>query len=135
MPNLNKCLLAGHLGRDAEVNTTSSGFPIGKFSLATTYRRKKGDNWEEQTTWHNVVVLGETARRLQPFLTKGKAVFIEGRIENRSYDKDGQKRYVSEVIADSVQLLGGGSGAGTSPGGPPPVEAGETPVPDDDLPF
>ncbi len=139
MPNMNKCFLMGHLGRDVEVSATSTGFTIGRFSLATSHRRKKGAEWEEQTTWHNVVLLGDTASKLQPYLAKGKGVFVEGRIESRSYDKDGQKRYITEIIADSVQLLGGAGDSRTSPTplstGSLPPSADPDPVEDDDIPF
>lgn len=140
MSSLNKLLLIGNLGRDAEITATSSGFPIARFSLATTHRRKdsRSGQWEDQTEWHRIVVLGQIVERIGQYLRKGKQVYVEGRIETRSWDdKDGNKRHTTEVIADRVQLLGGGAAGGTQPaperGAPSfsdPADAA-----DDDVPF
>jgi single-strand DNA-binding protein len=144
MGSVNKAILVGNLGRDAEVTTTSGGFPIARFSLATTYRRKdtRSGNWEDRTEWHRIVLLGKPAESLRDYLKKGKQIYVEGRIETRSWDdKDGQKRYMTEIIADRVQLLGGPGGgrpaARDDEYGAPvdpdaPHEAGPA---DDDIPF
>lgn len=111
MPNLNKCLIAGHLGRDAEFSTTTGGYPIGRCSVAVTSRVKRGGEWGEEVEWFKVVLLGERYTKIQDRLTKGCAVFVEGRIQTRTWEKDGQKHYMTELLADNLQLLGGGTGA------------------------
>jgi len=113
MGSVNKAILVGNLGRDAEVTTTATGFPIARFNLATTHRRKdsRSGQWEDRTEWHRIVLLGNQAESLRDYLRKGRQIYVEGRIETRSWDdKDGQKRYMTEIIADRIQLLG-------SPGG------------------
>jgi single-strand DNA-binding protein len=120
MGSVNKAILVGNLGRDAECTTTAGGFPIARFSLATTHRRKdsRSGQWEDRTEWHRVVLLGSQAESLRDYLTKGKQIYVEGRIETRSWDdKDGQKRYMTEIIADRIQLLGGPSGDRDRSGG------------------
>lgn len=114
MGSVNKAILVGNLGRDAEFTTTAGGFPIARFSIATSHRRKdaRSGQWEEQTEWHRVVLLGSQAESLRDYLRKGKQIYVEGRIETRSWDdKDGQKRYMTEIIADRIQLLGSPGGA------------------------
>jgi single-strand DNA-binding protein len=113
MGSVNKVILVGNLGRDAELKFTPSGFPISSFSLATTDRRKDKDNtWQERTEWHRIKLLGKQAESLQDYLKKGKQIYVEGRLETRSWDdKDGQKRYMTEIIADRIQLLGSAGGA------------------------
>jgi single-strand DNA-binding protein len=120
MGSVNKVILVGNLGRDAELKFTPSGFPISSFSIATTDRRKdKDNNWQEKTEWHRIKLLGKQAESLQDYLKKGKQIYVEGRLETRSWDdKDGQKKYMTEIIADRIQLLGGrGDGGGRSGGG------------------
>ncbi|MGP8243582.1 MAG: single-stranded DNA-binding protein [Bryobacteraceae bacterium] len=119
--SVNKVILLGHLGKDAETKFTTSGISISKFSLATNRRTKDSQTgeWKEITDWHNIVVW--KTESLANYLLKGKMIYLEGRIENRSYDdKEGQKRYITEVICDasSVILLGGGSGRGDAPDQP-----------------
>ena len=114
MGSVNKVILVGNLGRDAELKFSPSGFPISSFSLATTDRRKdKDDQWSEKTEWHRIKLLGKQAESLKDYLKKGKQIYVEGRIETRSWDdKDGQKRYMTEIVADRIQLLGSGGGGG-----------------------
>jgi single-strand DNA-binding protein len=102
----NMAILIGNLGRDAETKYTPSGVACTKFSIATTRRVKKGEEWQDETTWHNIVLWrGENVAN---YLLKGKQVYVKGWINNRSYDdKEGVKRYVSEVVAETVNLLGG----------------------------
>jgi single-strand DNA-binding protein len=152
MGSVNKVILVGNLGRDAELKFTPSGFPISSFSLATTDRRKDKDNtWQERTEWHRIKLLGKQAESLQDYLKKGKQIYVEGRLETRSWDdKDGQKRYMTEIIADRIQLLGsaggGRGGSSSSRGGDDmgdPFDdhgsggGGSMPgdVADDDIPF
>jgi single-strand DNA-binding protein len=106
--------LIGHLGRDAETAYTASQTSVTKFSVATNRRWKDqaSGEWKEETNWTNVVLW--RAENLSPYLTKGKQVYVEGRIQTRSYeDKEGKKVYATEVVADDVILLGGrGEGGG-----------------------
>jgi len=110
MAGLNKILLIGNAGRDAELRYLASGTPQAQFSLAVNNRRKNqqtGD-WEDQTEWFNIVVWGDTAERISQYITKGKQVFVEGRVQTRTWEDDqGQKHYRTEVVAQSIQLLGG----------------------------
>lgn len=106
--SVNKVTLIGTLGRDAETKFIPSGVPVTKFSVATSYRFKKGEEWQEQTNWTNVVLW--RSENVANHLLKGKQVYVAGRLETRSYDKDGQKVYTTEVIADEVILLGGAGG-------------------------
>jgi single-strand DNA-binding protein len=146
MGSVNKVILVGNLGRDAELKFSPSGFPISTFSLATTDRRKdKDQQWVDKTEWHRIKLLGKQAESLQDYLKKGKQIYVEGRLETRSWeDKDGQKKYMTEIIADRIQLLGSrdGGGGGRSRGGEDfdtggydqsPGPAPE--APDDDVPF
>ncbi len=150
MGSVNKVILVGNLGRDAELKFTPSGFPISSFSLATTDRRRdKDNNWQDKTEWHRIKLLGKQAESLQDYLKKGKQIYVEGRLETRSWDdKDGQKKYMTEIIADRVQLLGGRGegGGGRSSGGRGGDDmdhyeeagggsSGPSDLTDDDIPF
>ena len=108
MSGLNKIQLIGRLGKDPELAYTQDGLGILKFTLATSeiYNDKNGER-VENTTWHNVVLFGKMAETLANYLTKGKQVYVEGKIRNSSYDdKEGIKRYKTEVISNNVILLG-----------------------------
>lgn len=157
--SLNKVLLIGHLGKDAETKFTSSGVSYSRFSVATNRRWKdqKTDEWKEETDWTNVVVWRK--ENLAKYLTKGTQVYIEGRLQSRSFDGKDGKVYITEVIADDIFLLGGrgdeqssnaraqqpasrragnGNGAGYASGSATAVE--EDPfdgmgITDDDVPF
>ncbi len=112
--SVNKVILIGHLGRDAETAYTASQTAVTKFSVATNRRWKdqQSGEWKEETNWTNVVLW--RGENLAPYLTKGKQIYVEGRIQTRSYDdKEGKKVYTTEVVADDVILLGGrGEGGG-----------------------
>jgi len=113
--SVNKVILIGHLGRDAETAFTASQVSVTKFSVATNRRWKdqQTGEWKEETNWTNVVLW--RGENVAPYLTKGKQIFVEGRLQTRSYDdKDGKKVWTTEVIADEVILLGG-----RGEGGPP----------------
>ncbi len=115
MGSLNKVLLIGNLGKDPELRYTPDGLAILKFSIATSeYFNDKSGNKSEKTTWHNIVAFGKMGQTLANYLNKGKQVFVEGRINNRSYDdKDGNKKYISEIVATNIVLLGAKGGAGS----------------------
>lgn len=138
--SVNKVILIGRLGKDPELKYTPGGKAVCNFSLATSERWTGQDGQRnESTTWHNIVAWGKQAEVIKEYLRKGREVYIEGRIDNRSYeDKDGNKKYISEVVVQAFQFIGGRGGEGGSgqpAGDPPPAasqgESGE----DDDLPF
>jgi single-strand DNA-binding protein len=111
--SVNKVILLGHLGKDAETKFTPSGVAVTKFSVATNRRWKdqQTGEWKEETDWANVVLWRQ--ENLANYLTKGKQVYVEGRLQTRSYDdKDGKKQYFTEVVADDVILVGGRGGEG-----------------------
>lgn len=125
--SVNKVILIGHLGKDAETKFIPSGVAVTKFSVATNRRWKdqQTGEWKEETDWANVVLW--RSENLANYLTKGKQVYVEGRLQTRSYDdKDGKKQYSAEVVADEVILLGGREGAG---GGGGPREEFSQPAP------
>ena len=139
---VNKVILIGRLGRDPELKYTPNGQPVANFSLATDRSWTGQDGQKNRvTTWHNIVAWGKQAEIIKEYMTKGKEIFIEGRIDNRSYeDKEGNKKYVSEVVVEGFQFLGsrGDSGADsqapeTSNNQAPAANTGTGD--DDDLPF
>ena len=122
---VNKAILVGNLGKDPELSYTQSGVARCRFPLATSesYTNNAGER-QERTEWHNIVVWGKLAETVSKFLQKGRQTYIEGRIQNRSYDdKEGIKRYISEINAIKVTFLGGrgdgGYNSGGSTSGPP----------------
>ncbi len=127
---VNKVFLIGNLGRDPEVRSTPSGQPVASFSVATSRRwRDRDGNRQEQTEWHNVVCWGKLAEVAGQYLTKGKQVFVEGRLQTRSWDdkNSGEKRYKTEVICENFQMLGsrqGGGGGGDFDAGDGPHHGG-----------
>jgi single-strand DNA-binding protein len=106
MSGLNKVMLIGRLGRDPEIRYSSNNTPICNFSIATSERIRKGDNFEEKTEWHRIVVFGNQAENASKFLKKGSLVFVDGKIQSRTYqDKDGNERNVFEIVANSLNFL------------------------------
>jgi single-strand DNA-binding protein len=106
--SINKVILVGNLGKDPELKQTAGGASVCTFTLATTdrYKNKQGEP-QEKTKWHNIVVWGSLAEICGKYLAKGKQVYIEGKIQNRSYDdRDGNKRYITEIVASDMQMLG-----------------------------
>lgn len=107
--SLNKVMIIGNCGKDAEMRYTASGVATAQVSVAVNNRRKNSQGeYEDQTEWFSVVLWNETAEKLSQYLTKGKQVYVEGRLQTRSWEDDGgQKHYRTEVVANTVQLLGG----------------------------
>lgn len=156
MGSVNKVILVGNLGADPELKYTPSNRPVCRLSVATNevWKDKSGQK-QEKTEWHRVNVWGEQAENCSKFLAKGRMVYIEGRLQTRSWDdKEGKKHYSTEVVADRVVFLGGGSEGGAGAGGarrgggksgwgeePPPSSGpggddnGPPPAGDDDIPF
>src|SRR3954465_10925583 len=149
MGSVNKAILVGNLGRDAEMRFTSGGTPVATVSLATTEKFTDRDGQKrEDTQWHRIVIWGKTAESLHEYLTKGKQIYVEGRIQTREWtDKEGKPAKTTEIRADRIVLLGGGGGGGggMARGGSreryaesEPAGADMTPVDtpsEDDIPF
>jgi single-strand DNA-binding protein len=110
MPSINKVILIGHLGKDPELKFTPSGQPVANFSVATSEKwTGKDGNPGEKTEWHRIVVWGKTAENCKQYLFKGSAVYLEGKLQTREWEnKEGQKQRTTEIVAHSVQFLGGG---------------------------
>ena len=115
---VNKVILVGNLGRDPEVRYTQSGNAVCNLNIAVTERRKDGEGWKDHTEWVRVVSFGRTAENAGQFLSKGRQVYVEGRLQTRQYkDKEGNDRYSTEVVANELIFLQGGSGGGGGGGG------------------
>ena len=148
MGSVNKVILVGNLGRDAELRYTPGGSPVSTISIATTevWNDKAGQH-QEKTEWHRVVLWGKTAESLNEYLVKGKQIYVEGRLQTRKWqDKDGKDTYTTEIRGDRVVLLSSGGGGGG--GGRQQARAAATPgqseepmaepvseLTDDDIPF
>ncbi|MDR0368718.1 MAG: single-stranded DNA-binding protein [Bacteroidales bacterium] len=119
---INKVILVGHLGRDPEVRTLESGVKVARFSLATTetYKDKSGER-KDVTEWHNIVVWRNLADVAERYLTKGKLIYVEGKLRTHSWEDNGAKRYATEVVADNFTMLGSKSDGGGGGYTPPPV--------------
>ena len=152
MGSVNKVILVGNLGRDAELRYTPGGAAVATLNLATTevFKDREGQK-KEDTQWHRVILWGKTAETLQDYLTKGKQIYVEGKLQTRKWkDKDGNDKYTTEVRGDRVVLLSGGgrgdgAGAGRGEGGGRSTAAaddfghgepgGSVELTDDDIPF
>jgi len=151
MGSVNKVILVGNLGRDAELRYTPGGAAVATINMATTeVWNDKGGQRQEKTEWHRVVLWGKSAESLTEYLTKGKQIYVEGRLQTRQWDdKDGNKRYTTEIRGDRIVLLGSGGGGGRGGGGmsrgggadesigghAPGPEPSAEPLTDDDIPF
>lgn len=135
MAGINKVILVGNLGADPEIRYTPSGMAVANFRLATSETRPNKEGQKEtKTEWHRIVTFGKLAEICGEYLSKGKQVYIEGRIQTRSWDdKDGNKKYITEIVANTMQMLGSkDSSASASHEGP----GEELPPSDiDDVPF
>ena len=148
MGSVNKVILVGNLGRDAEVRHTTGGSAVATISVATTevWNDKSSGERQEKTEWHRVVIWGKTAENLKDYLTKGKQIYVEGKLQTRKWqDRDGNDKYTTEIRSDRIVLLGGRGGGGGGDGGdygsraPSPSGGGGAPSPpeltEDDIPF
>ena len=154
--SLNRVQLIGNLGKDPEIKYTPQGTPVAKLTIATNERFKdKGGEWQDRTEWHNVVLWQRLAEIAGEYLKKGGKVYVEGRLQTRSWDdkQTGQKKYMTEVVASDLILLGGRGEGGESSGGsrgaaasasggnnfdqrvPEHEPAGAGPITDEDIPF
>ena len=109
MADINVSVLTGRLTRDAELRFTATGQPVCKFSIAVNRRRKNGDQWEDEANFFDIVLFGKQAESLSKYLLKGKQVGVEGELSQNRWQQDGQNRSKVEIVADNVQLLGGGN--------------------------
>jgi single-strand DNA-binding protein len=150
---VNKVFLLGNVGKDPEIRATAGGMTIASFTLATADRRKDAQgNWQDSTEWHNLVAFQRTAEIVRDYVKKGTQLFIEGKIQSRSWDdkETGQKKYKTEILVNELSLLGkpgGGSGEGggshaksnttpytaTAPAAAP--DYADQGITDDDIPF
>jgi single-strand DNA-binding protein len=150
---VNKVFLLGNVGKDPEIRSTTGGMTIASFTLATADRQKDAQgNWADKTEWHNLVAFQRTAEIVRDYVKKGTQIFVEGKIQTRSWDdkESGQKRYKTEILVNELSLLGkpgeGGGGGGSyskpsssygssapSSGGAP--DYAEQGITDDDIPF
>lgn len=119
MASLNKVMLIGNAGKDAELRYTANGTAQAKFSLAVNFRRRgQSGDFEDATEWFNIILFREQAEKVSQYITKGKQVYVEGRLQTRSWDDDqGVKHYMTEVVANQIQLLGSREGGGGGGGG------------------
>ena len=113
MSGVNKVILIGNLGKDPELRYTPGGRPVASFSLATTERwNDRNGQRQDSTEWHNIVAWGKLAELANQFLKKGKSTYVEGKITTRSWDdRDGNKKYRTEIVASQITFLGGGGGS------------------------
>lgn len=136
---MNKAILMGHLGRDPETRSTQSGSSVCNFSLAINERRKSGNEWVQHTEWVNIVSFGTTAENCSKYLAKGSQCLVEGRIQTRKWEKDGENRYSTEVVAERVQFLSkadrGEHQSTPLPVPPKAVAEPQMSFDDDDIPF
>jgi len=145
---VNKVFLLGNVGKDPEIRATQGGMTVASFTLATADRQKDAQgNWADKTEWHNLVAFSRTAEIVRDYVKKGTQLFIEGKIQTRSWDdkESGQKRYKTEILVNELSLLGGGAGRGSEGGGSrsssssnassPAPEYADQGITDDDIPF
>ncbi len=144
MAGINKVIIIGRLGNDPEVRYTPSGSPVAKFSVATSeeWKDKNTGEKKERTEWHRITAWGKLGEICGEYLSKGRQVYVEGRLQTSSYDdKEGVKRYSTEIVASDVQFLGskesGGGRTGGGGGAPPRESFGGPGAPsaDEDIPF
>jgi single-strand DNA-binding protein len=150
MGSVNKVIIVGNLGKDADVRYTSGGSAVATISVATTevWNDKSSGERQEKTEWHRVVIWGKTAENLKDYLTKGKQIYVEGKLQTRKWqDRDGNDKYTTEIRSDRIVLLGGRGGGGSDRGdygshAPSPSGgggSGSAPGPpeltEDDIPF
>jgi len=150
---VNKVFLLGNVGKDPEIRTTTGGMTVASFSLATADRAKDAQgNWGDKTEWHNLVAFQRTAEIVRDYVKKGTQVFVEGKIQTRSWDdkESGQKKYRTEILVNELSLLGGrgsdGGGGGnyersssssssSAKSAPPANDYADQGITDEDIPF
>ena len=136
--SVNKVILIGNVGKDPEVNYIKEDLPVAKFTLATSESYTKDGQKVTNTEWHNIVIWRGLAKVVEQYVKKGSKLYIEGKITNRQYEKDGQTKYFTEIVANQMQMLDSRNTADSN-GGSAPAAAPAAPAPaqdaSDDLPF
>lgn len=133
---MNKVILFGNLTRDPELKSLPSGFTVASFGMATNRRVKKDEQWSDVPEFHNVVVFGRQAETTAQYLKKGSQALIEGRIQTRSWDKDGVKQYRTEIVAERVTFgRGAGQGGSSAPARQSDAEAPQAAPKDDAIDY
>jgi single-strand DNA-binding protein len=137
---VNKVFILGHVGKEPEIRTTSGGMTIASFTVATADRQKDAQgNWQDKTEWHNMVAFQRTAEIVRDYVKKGTQLFIEGKIQTRSWEdkESGQKKYKTEILINELSLLGtpGGSKATGSPTTPDAADYTGQGIDDSEIPF
>lgn len=149
MSGVNKVIVIGNLGSDPDLKHTQGGTPVCRLSVATTrtWNNQQTNERQQETEWHRITVWGKQAENCEKYLSKGRQVYVEGRLRTSSYDKDGVKHYSTEIVADQVQFLGGKEGGGGAQGNGDNGGGGgnrgsggygganSSDDPDDDIPF
>jgi len=141
MKSVNKVTLLGNVGKEPEVKYTPGGTGVANLTLATNERFKdKGGQWQDRTEWHNLVLWDRLAELAGEYIHKGTPLYIEGRLQTRKWEKDGQPRYTTEIVVSELVLLGGKTATAAAAAEAEPVEPLATPVntkpiSDDDIPF
>ncbi len=135
--SVNKVILIGNVGKDPEVNYIKEDLPVAKFTMATSETYTKDGQKVTNTEWHNIVIWRGLAKVVEQYVKKGSKLYIEGKITNRQYEKDGQTKYFTEIVANQMQMLdsrnsGGESNGSSAAAAPTPPPAQDT---SDDLPF
>jgi single-strand DNA-binding protein len=136
MAGVNKVILIGNLGADPEIRYTAGGTAVCRLRVATSRRfTDKQGNTQEETAWHRVDAWGKLAEICGQYLSKGRQVYIEGRLKYGSYEKDGVKHYTTDIIAESMQMLGSPGDRGPERAAEPAIGPPPGGVPEDDIPF
>ena len=142
MAGINKVILVGRLGRDPEVRYTQDGSAVASFSIATSeeWKDKNTGEKKERTEWHRIVAWRKLGEICGEYLSKGRQVYVEGKLQTRSWEKDGVTRYSTEIVASDVQFLGDKGSNASGPSQASPSSPGDTGMPgpppgDDDIPF
>jgi single-strand DNA-binding protein len=136
MSGINKVILVGHVGKDPDVRYLEGGVAVARLSLATSesYKNKEGQK-VEQTEWHNIVFWRGLAETVEKYVRKGKLIYVEGKIRTRTYGEENNKKYITEIIADNMTMLGGPRIDDPAHRGEPVIESSANDIPTDNLPV
>ena len=136
--SINKVILIGNVGKDPEVNYIKEDLPVARFTLATSETYTKDGQKVTNTEWHNIVIWRGLAKVVEKYVKKGSKLYLEGKITNRQYEKDGQTKYFTEIVANNLQMLdsrNANTEASTSAPAPAPESKSTIDTSEDDLPF
>lgn len=130
--SVNQVTLLGHLGGDPEFKTLRSGIPVANFSLATSERFKRGEDWQERTEWHRITLYGKLAEIARDYVKKGDRLYVQGRLQTDSWDDNGSTRYRTYIVGNDLTMLSLARGTGAASA---PPEHSNQPITDEDIPF